>query len=64
MAETWREWVEKCASEYNLQIECLEEFDADIKAGVDPERAAFGALWEWDCVPVPLPEPPKEQETS
>ena len=48
--ETWRECVRRYAEPYGLHRECLELFDYAIKNGEPENRAAFDALYDWDCV--------------
>lgn len=50
--ETWRQAVARTAAMYGLERECLDLFDADMANGIDEKRAAFDALWDWDCLPV------------
>ena len=47
--ETWRQCVERYSSKYGLQAECLEIFDQEVAGGEDEGRAAWSALYEWDC---------------
>ena len=47
--ETWRQCVERYAKPHGLERECLELFDEQIAIGETEDRAAFGALYEWDC---------------
>lgn len=48
--ETWRQAVRRMAGQHGLAPERLELFDRDVAAGGDPERAAWAALCEWDCL--------------
>lgn len=48
--ETWRECVQRVAGKYGLEGECLDIFDADVAVGTDEGTAAWGALYEWDCL--------------
>jgi hypothetical protein len=48
--ESWRECVERVAGKYGLGAECLSIFDDEVSGGKDPGDAAWGALYEWDCL--------------
>lgn len=48
--ETWRQAVERIAKPHRMDRECLDEFDANIAVGIPEDRAAWNALYEWDCL--------------
>lgn len=48
--ETWRQAVERKASEHGLAEECLTVFDREVASGTDEATAAWGALYEWDVL--------------
>lgn len=49
--EGWRHCVKRVASKYGLKRECLEEYDRMMESGLfDEATAAWGALYEWDCL--------------
>lgn len=49
--ESWRQCVERVAGRHGLQRECLEVFDDMMRSGLFKEdSAAWGALYEWDCL--------------
>lgn len=48
-SETWRQCVERLSSRYGLEDECLANFDTYIELGVPEDKAAFDALYDWDC---------------
>lgn len=53
--EGWREAVARLArvdGKFDLREECLEEFDGLVGVGAAPDRAAWCALYEWDCLPI------------
>lgn len=39
------------ADKFGLRHEVMEEYNTLRMAGVEPEEAAFNALWEWDLFP-------------
>lgn len=50
--ETWRQCVERYAQPYGLQRECLEIFDAAVKADEKERDAACGALAAYDLLEI------------
>ncbi|MBP0492218.1 hypothetical protein [Roseomonas indoligenes] len=58
--ESWRAAVERIAGKYGLAAECLEVFDDEIEDGADEGRAAWNALYEWDCLAY-VPDPEDEE---
>jgi len=50
--ETWRACVERISKEALMKHECLGWFDDEVSRGVPEDRAAFKALYEWDCCPI------------
>jgi hypothetical protein len=48
--ETWRQAVERIAKPYGLERDCLEVFDQERASGVPEGKAAWNALYEWDCL--------------
>lgn len=50
--ETWRDVVIRVSEPHGLDRECLELYDdVDNREDVGDERAAWEALYEWDCLP-------------
>jgi hypothetical protein len=47
--ETWRQCVERYAKPHGLDGECLELFEEQVAIGEPEDKAAFAALYEWDC---------------
>lgn len=59
--ETWREAVQRVSAQHNLANECLGIFDVEVAAGAAESIAAWGALYEWDCLEfVPDSAPPAQ----
>lgn len=54
--ETWRQYAERCASSFGLQVEVLGAFDDYVANGVDEEASAFSACWDWDVSDPDLPD--------
>lgn len=48
--KTWRQTVERVASRYGLQSECLYDYDEAIANGSTEENAAWSALYNWDVL--------------
>lgn len=48
--ESWRESVERIARKHGLVSECLEIFDEETARGVEAGKAAWTALYDWDCL--------------
>lgn len=48
--ESWRDTVTRIAARHGLEGECLWEFDRQVANGDSPARAAFDALYDWDCL--------------
>jgi len=48
--ESWRECVQRVAGKQGLEIECLANFDDYVAAGREQDRAAWMALYDWDCL--------------
>lgn len=48
--ESWRDTVTRVAGRSGLTDECLWEFDRRVAAGDTEPRAAYDALYEWDCL--------------
>jgi hypothetical protein len=48
--ETWRQAVSRQADLYGMKSECLEIFDREVILGTNEARAAWEALYEWDCL--------------
>jgi hypothetical protein len=48
--ESWRSAVERIAKVYGLDQECLEIFDEEVGRGTAEAKAAWDALYEWDCL--------------
>lgn len=48
--ETWRECVDRYARAQGLENECLEWYDDELRSGATEARAAWNALYEWDCL--------------
>jgi hypothetical protein len=61
--ETYRGAVERIATKFGLQEECLEVYDREVKDGVEERAAAWSALYEWDVLDL-MEEPDGEEADS
>jgi hypothetical protein len=61
--ETWRDAVAKRGSEFDLEEECLQIFEAHLLEGKHEAEAAYFALARFDCLhKVPDGPVPGRQE--
>tara|TARA_R110002110_G_scaffold210515_3_gene422973 strand:- start:820 stop:1011 length:192 start_codon:yes stop_codon:yes gene_type:complete len=54
--ESWRDAVIRYAKPYGLQYDALESFDNLVKEGWEQNRAAWGALCDWDLLEYEVEE--------
>lgn len=56
--ETTFDAMKRVAESHSLWEEVRADYEMGIKDGLDPDNAAWGALYEWDCCEVMCEEPP------
>lgn len=54
--ETTYAAMKRIAQSHGLWDDVRSEYEKGVKDGLDPDNAAWAALYEWDCCDVMTPE--------